>query len=247
MFRIRLAVALVTGVTILGAISVSSASAQIYIMESSVAAIRVGSALDMGATLSIPAGGQIRAVLPSGKTQTIRGPFDGPVADLAKGQPINEGVALWIRNVLSTGGATESRPGATRSISRPPEKVRVPFSWSAIPLATGTVCVQKGAKLQLVRAGSAAGERFTVVDSATGQQAEGQWGAGSTTADWPTSLAPRTGVTYHVQVPERTRQDVVLRVIDSLPNEDDVLTELQKQGCKSQFEAWVRDKLAAKN
>ena len=82
------------------------------------AAIRVGSALDMGDTITIPAGSHIRAVLPSGKTQTIKGPYTGTVADLAKGQPINEGVMAWIKNILQTGGASESTPGATRSIAR---------------------------------------------------------------------------------------------------------------------------------
>jgi hypothetical protein len=35
-------------------------------------------------------------------------------------------------------------------------------------------------------------------------------------------------------------------VLDSLPAEDEILSELQKRGCKYQFEAWVREKLLAK-
>jgi len=31
-----------------------------------------------------------------------------------------------------------------------------------------------------------------------------------------------------------------------LPAEDDVLSELHRHGCSSQFEAWVRGKLAAR-
>jgi len=126
------------GLLIAGTAASAPAAAQIYVMESTVAAVRVGSAIDMGDTLSIPAGGHIRAVLPSGKTQTIKGPYTGSVADLAKGQPVNEGVAAWIKNVLKTGGATESTAGATRSIARPPERPVPAFSWSAIPLADGS-------------------------------------------------------------------------------------------------------------
>ena len=173
-------------------------------MESTVAAIRVGSALDMGAAISIPAGSHIRAVLPSGKTQTIKGPYTGTVADLAKGQPINEGVTAWIKNILKTGGATESTPGATRSIARPPETPRAAFSWSTIPVADGTVCVEKGAKLRLVRVASAKLRSASpFVDSGNGQQAEAQWEAGSDTADWPSGVAPRADVTYYVLVPDR--------------------------------------------
>jgi len=119
-------------------------------MESTAATIRVGSTLGMSAAISIPAGSHIRAVLPSGKTQTIKGPYNGTVADLAKGQPVNEGVTAWIKNILATGGATQATPGATRGIARPADKPRAAFSWFAILVADGTVCVEKGAKLQLV-------------------------------------------------------------------------------------------------
>ena len=61
--------------------------------------------------------------MPSGKTQTIKGPYSGPAGDLAKGQKPNEGVIAWIKNLLQTGGSTESTPGATRSM-RPAEPPR---------------------------------------------------------------------------------------------------------------------------
>ena len=245
MSALRLLIALIAGILIMTLMVVSPAAAQIFVMESTVPAIRVGSALEMDATLSVPAGGHLRCVLPSGKTQTVKGPYSGKVADLAKGQPINEGVVAWIKNVLSSGGATEAKPGATRSAARAAEKVRMPFSWSAVPFSNATVCIQKGAKLQLVRASAGAVEPFTVVDGATGQQAEGRWEAASTVADWPAAVVPRTDVTYYVQVPDRPRRQVVLRVLDKLPAEDELLTELHRQGCSAQFEAWMRDKLAA--
>ena len=245
MTALRWLVALASGVLIISLMAVSGAAAQVYVMESTVAAIPVGSALEMDATLTVPAGGHVRCVLPSGKTQTVRGPYNGKVADLAKGHPINEGVVAWIKNVLASGGATEAKPGATRSAARAPEKILMPFSWSAVPASNATVCVQKGAKLQLVRAGSQAAEAFTLVDGATGQQAQGRWEASSTTAEWPAAVVPRTDVTYYIQVADRPRRQVVLRVLDRLPADEDILTELQRQGCSAQFEAWMRDRMAA--
>jgi hypothetical protein len=243
LFRCVMALA---AVLVAGATSASSAAAQLYVMESTVAAMRVGSAFDMNATIALPAGSYIRAVLPSGKTQTIKGPYTGTVADLAKGQPINEGVTAWLKNILKTGGATESTTGVTRSIARPPDKPRAAFSWSTIPVVDGTVCIEKGAKLRLVRVASAKAERVTVVDAGNGQQADVQWEAGSDTADWPAGVAPRADVTYYVLVPDRPRRQITLRVLERLPAEDDVLSELHRLGCSSQFEAWVRGKLAAK-
>jgi hypothetical protein len=246
MLAFRCALMLLTGV-IGGAVTATTAAAQIYVMESTVAAIRVGSALDLSAAISIPAGGHIRAVLPSGKTQTIKGPYEGTVADLAKGQPVNEGVLASLNNLLRTGGATQNTAGATRSITRPADKPsRAAFSWSAIPVATGTVCVQKGAKLALMRPASPNAERATMIDPA-GNQAELQWEPGSATAAWPTTLTLRNDGTYDVLSAGREPRRITLRVLDRLPSEDNLLIELNRLGCSSQFEAWVRSKLAAGN
>jgi hypothetical protein len=219
----------------------SPAWAELHVIESTAAAIKVGSRFADSDTITVPAGSQIRVVLPSGKTQTVKGPYKGTAADLAKGQARNEGVLAWLREFLKTGGATEATPGATRSIGREAPKPRVGFSWSAVPVtADGSVCVEKGARLQLVRAPSARAERVTVIDAASSQRGEAQWEASSDTAAWPANLAPRPDGTYHILVPDRPRRLVTLRVLDKLPAEGDVLTELHRLGCKPQFEAWVR-------
>jgi hypothetical protein len=223
----------------------SPARADLHVIESTAPAIKVGSQLDRDA-ITIPAGTQIRVVLPSGKTQTVKGPFTGTVAELAKGQPRNEGVLAWLRDFLKTGGATEATPGATRSIGREAPKPRIGFSWSTVPVTMdGSVCVEKGARLQLVRAPSSPAERVAVIDASSSERGEAQWEAGSDTAAWPANLTPRPDGTYYILVGTRPRRQIVLRVLQKLPADDDVLTELHKLGCKQQFEAWVREKVAA--
>jgi hypothetical protein len=206
----------------------SPAWAQIYVIESSAPDIKVGAQLAMADTLSLPAGAVIRAVLPSGKTQTIKGPYQGKVADLARGQEINEGVVGWLKNILQTGGATEATPGATRSAS-PPARPRAAgrFSWTNVPTSTdGTVCVGKDGKLQLARASTAVAQRVAVVEVESAARGEAEWPVGQELAAWPAQVTVRPGGTYQV------------------PGEDDVLAALQKRGCRYQFEAFVRDKLA---
>lgn len=221
------------------------AMADIYVVESSVPAIAAGSRLADSASIAIPAGGYIRAVLPSGKTQTIRGPYNGAVADLGKGQARNEGVMAWIRGMLEKGGSNEATPGATRSIGRESAKPRTGFSWSVVPVADGTVCVEKGAKLQLARAASGRPDRITVIDTANATRGEAQWEAGSDVAAWPASVVPRPDAIYYLLAPDRPQREITLRVLERLPADGDVLTELHRLGCKSQFEAWVREKMAA--
>jgi len=150
-----------------------------------------------------------------------------------------------MKNILQTGGSTQATPGATRSVAPVARTPRVAFSWTAIPVGDGTVCVEKGAQLRLVRIASAAAERVTVVDSGNGQQGEAQWAADADTADWPAGVAPRADATYYVMAPERPRRQITLRVLERLPAEDDVPAELHRLGCTAQFDAWVRGKLAA--
>jgi hypothetical protein len=226
---------------------VPTARADLYVIESTVPSIKPRSRLLADDKLSIPAGGSIRAVLPSGKTQTITGPYEGPVGDLDKGFARNEGVLGWLRNILQTGGATESTPGATRSISREPPKPRAGFSWTVVPVTmNGNICVQKGAKLTLARAPSVRADHVAVVESATSERGEAQWEPGSETTAWPAGVALRADATYYFLMPDKPRRQVTLRLMDHLPADSDVLTELYKLGCKDQFEAWVRATLAAK-
>jgi len=225
------------------------ARADLYVIESTVPNIKPRSRLLADDKLDIPAGGSIRAVLPDGKTHTIKGPYSGPVGDLDKGLARNEGVLGWLRNILATGGSTEATPGATRSIGRDAAKPRTGFSWTIVPVTlegNNNVCVQKGAKLQLARAPSVRADRVTVVEAASSERGEAQWEPGSDTAAWPAGLAVRADATYYFQMPDRPRRQVTLRLVDQLPADADVLTELYKLGCKNQFEAWVHSRLASK-
>jgi hypothetical protein len=236
------------GLAAVGLLAVGAAqpaAANIIIMESNVASINVGAELASTDTITIPAGNFIRAMLPSGKTQTIRGPYSGSVADIAKGQSPNEGVLAWVRNLLQTGGATETTPGATRSIGRIAPKPRVQFSWQEVPVAgDATICVQKGAALTLLRVAAPRADSVVVVDMASGKRAEVQWASGNDRAAWPADIPVRADGIYDLFIKDRARQQITLRVLDRLPEEGDVLTELHRLGCKPQFEAWVRSRLA---
>jgi len=224
------------------------AHADLYVVESTAAAVKVGSQLSPSDALNIPAGAHIRAVLPSGKTQTIKGPYQGTVADLEKGQIRNDGMMTWVRNILQTGGSNEATPGATRSISPPAPNARAGagFSWTTVPVATeGSVCVEKGARLQLVRSPTHQPSRATVVDVANAVQGEVQWDAGNDAAAWPANVTVRPDGVYALLVQDRPRRQVTLRVVEK-PAESDVLVELYRLGCRQQFEAWMRERLAAK-
>jgi hypothetical protein len=223
----------------------SPALAQVYVIESTAADIKVGVQLAMADRLVIPAGASIRAVLPSGKTQTIKGPYSGPVADLSKGQEINEGVVAWLKNLMQTGGASEATPGATRSAGVP---ARSPprFSWSNIPTSSdGSVCILQASKPQLARAPVPVAQRVAVVDAESAARGEAEWPAGADLVAWPQGVGLRAGGTYYVLVEGRPRRQLRLELLSQPPADDDMLAELQRRGCRYQFDAFVREKLAA--
>ncbi len=223
------------------------ARADLYVIKSTVPTIKPRSRLLADDKLEIPAGGSIRAVLPSGKTQTIKGPYSGSVGDLDKGVARNEGMLGWLRNILQTGGSSEATPGATRSIGREAPKPRAGFSWTVVPVTVdGNICVQKGAKLQLARAPSVRADQITVVESASSERGEAQWQPGSDTAAWPAGVALRADATYYLLMQDRPRRQITLRLVEQLPADADILNELYKLGCKYQFETWVRGTLASK-
>jgi hypothetical protein len=229
---------------VIGGAGLALAEGEIYVLESSAPSIKVGKVYAPADTIAIPDGASIRVVLPSGKTQLIRGPFKGRAGDLAKGQRPNAGVIAWLRSLLATGGATENTPGATRS-ARPVE-VAGSFSWTAVPVSVdSTFCIEKEAKLQLDRGAWFNAARVAVVDTAGALQGESKWTAGAKTAPWPSGVALRPDATYVLLVAERPQRKVTLRVLDRLPGEDDVLAVLEARGCRYQFEALVKEKIGA--
>jgi hypothetical protein len=151
-------------------------------------------------------------------------------------------VIAWLKSLLATGGATEDRPGTTRGV-RPVERA-AGFSWTAVPVSVdSTFCAVKGANLQLDRGAWAGAQRITVVDVAVARKGEATWAAGTPTTAWPADVALRPDTTYTLLVPDRPQREVTLRVLDSLPGEDDVLAVLQERGCRHQFEALVKGKI----
>jgi hypothetical protein len=236
-FALVVAAAMLAGLT--------GAAADIYVMESTVPGMRVGVRLASGETLTVPSGTYVRAVLPSGKTQTIRGPFSGKVADLAKGAESNESLMEPVRRILETGGATETTTGGTRSVARVGRSRA--FSLVEIPSwVNGKVCVLKGGNVALVRQSTGGAERAMLVDAKSFERAQLTWESGSATAAWPATLKLASDATYQVMVPDRESRDITVRVLDKAPADDDMLIELHKLGCSYQLESWLRERMAKK-
>jgi hypothetical protein len=154
----------------------------------------------------------------------------------------------WLRTLLATGGATQRTSGATRTMRKSNASVaHVPFSWTAVPVTSdGDVCVQVRATLQLTRSSTARAEQVTVVDAISKAQGQANWAVGQGATPWPAAVPAQPEGLYLLAIPDRARRQVKLHMLDQVPAESDILTDLHARNCKAQFQAWVRERMAAK-
>jgi hypothetical protein len=223
----------------------SAQESRIYVIESNVSSIQAGKEYALAEPMTIPAGGSIRAVMPSGKTQTIKGPHSGPLSELAKGQKVNDRVFSWIKSFLDTGGAQEKTTGAARSAAPPPAPMV--FSWNAVPITyDGAVCVVKGRPLELVRTNTQGDGRAIIVDIEKAAKGDARWASGSRSTTWPSDVAIRPDGTFTLLVPDQPARQVTLSVLEQAPSAEDTLSTLAARGCKYQFDTWMKEQAKGK-
>ena len=151
-----------------------------------------------------------------------------------KGQKANDGVMAWIKNLVQTGGSNEKTPGATRSARGAEAPVALLLDRHTSHQRQHDLRRAKAPSCELRRAASPRAERVIVVDAATAERGEVEFAAGSEHRAWPAGVTLRPDGDYVVARAGRTgqRRQMTLRVLDSLPGEDDVLAELAARECK---------------
>lgn len=215
------------------------ARADIIVIGSNTPVFAIGTVLTDDKTIDIPTGASVRIMTPAGKTQSLAGPLKKAVKDIASGSPADR--ALWdsVSARLHPGiVASDKFEGHTRGLTPKPASASYKFSWVAVPVyADGDVCVEKGAKLSLVRANAGKAERVAIVDmTGGGPRSDVTFAAGSSTAPWPSDIEPRVG-TFAFQAPDQPIRQIKLRLIAPLPSADDAVRVLNGQRCELQRNA----------
>lgn len=238
--------------------------ADVIVVSSNAASVKAGSLLGNDTTIDVPSGARVRVMMPSGRTQEFKGPAKVKVADLGKGETINE--SLWNdvkRLVSNQNQAIESTIGAVRSVvpksrgggeganaprafKHVPDPVPPPaFSWRRVSIdAGGDVCVEKGAPLELLRAAPGRPLAINIVNVQSKKRGVAEFAVGSATAAWPADVGTDVGL-YAVVMPDGAKRDIRLRPIAPLPEADETLRVLHGQRCLVQVEAWLRGQMTA--
>lgn len=222
-------------------LGLSPASADVVILGSDVQALAPGHILKDADDLVVPAGGTIRIMTPSGKTEVLKGPLNRKAGELTAGGG-EANTELWNAVTAQLGDKSAPAAGAvsaTRSMAAPTETAGAfKFSWSHIPIsATGDICVGKGIELGIVRLSDGAAQAFTLVDlQSGGRRADLAFAAGETSVAWPSEIEPRLG-NFALQVAGESASRFKLRLIAPLPSAADAIRVLHGQRCAMQRDA----------
>ncbi|MGQ0672291.1 MAG: hypothetical protein ACT4N2_05350 [Hyphomicrobium sp.] len=226
----------------------SPALADIVVIGSDSAALTTGTVLTSDKTLEVPAGAKVRIMATSGKIQSLVGPLSKAVKDFDDGGASDS--ALWTavtERLKPVGPRAEVADAKSRGFSAAPARSATApagpapvykFSWVEVPVfRSGDLCVEKGARLSVVRATTAKAERVVIVDmQGGGKRSEVNFVAGSAVATWPADIEPRTG-TFAFQAVEQPIRQIKLRLIAPLPATDDAVRVLHGQRCELQRDA----------
>lgn len=218
----------------------TSAAAEVVVLQSTAPGLSAGTVLADGDTIKIPSGKSAILVLPSGSTKTVNGPVNAKAGDFSKGQSRNAALLHAVKTYVQTGGTTSGSVGATRSAIAGPGGTNLPFSWTRIPVsASGDYCIARSNELDLVREVAIRPIELTIVHMETRKRAMVAFDQGTGEIDWPKDIEAVVGKYAFVMDGAPMRQ-VRLRVIDPLPNRDEVLRVLFTNRCEQQVEAFLR-------
>lgn len=238
----------------------NTAMADVIVIGSSAANLKLGAVIKDDATLDLKAGERVRIMLPSGRTQELKGPTAVKVATLGAGEQRNDGLWNDVRRLVADQKtASESQVGAVRSVvpksrtsgasdlsaTRSMGAGAPTFSWRQVSIdSDGDVCVEKSAPLELLRGAPGRPISVTVVNLQSKTRAAADFGVGSATTAWPQAVGVDVG-RYTVVLPDGAKREIRLRPIDPLPVADDTIRLLHSQRCLKQVEAWLRGQLIA--
>jgi hypothetical protein len=214
--------------------------ADVMVLDSSVTEFRRGAELKDDVTLKVPAGASLTLMLPAGKTQTVKGPYQGLIRDLAKGETVDK--TLWRRIAeIIKGGGSETSIGATRGIAVRTRPETYPFAWNAVPFAAkDNICIEIDRPLEFVRANTDRAVRAILVDPG-GERSEVAFAAGVASVPWPSKSPATSDANYMMLVPDQPIRQFSLRFVkDSETNPAQAIRTLYAKGCIFQLESWVR-------
>lgn len=155
--------------------AVGPVSAKYTVINSKVDGFKMGQVIEDGASISLKEGQRITVISSNGKTVTLRGPFDGPVAGSSTGDKADDRKSALMA-LVATRDARTSSVGVIRAGN---DAAALPEPWLIDVGYSSTKCLLDGEKPVWWRADTKAEQTLQVAPSDRSWKAEYKFASGA--------------------------------------------------------------------
>jgi hypothetical protein len=208
-----------------------AAADQAIVVAATAPGLTIGQVIEDGAAIRMPEGANALFLFSSGRTVTVKGPYEGPLDRLSGGkEPRNRLTGLFGAEHFA-----QNELGAARNVGPPKGRSadELPAIDASVP---GVWCVQAGHQPHIQRPADPAFVT-AVLKPATGKPATISWDAAAATQPWPATLPLNDGAEIQVLSSDQShRHSLVIRVVEDAGDPGLLAVALVRAGCRRQAE-----------
>jgi hypothetical protein len=209
-----------------------AAADQAIVVAATAPGLTIGQVIEDGATIRMPEGANALFLFSSGRTVTVKGPYEGPLDRLSGGkEPRNR-----LTGLFGTERFAQNELGAARNVGPP----KGPSPADELPAVDASVpgfwCVRAGHQPHIRRPADPAFDT-AVLKPATGKPATISWDAAAATQPWPATLPLNDGAEIQVLSRDQSHgHSLVIRVVEDGGDPGLLAVALIRAGCQRQAE-----------
>jgi len=208
-----------------------AAADQAIVVAATVPGLTIGQVIEDGAAVRMPERTNALFLFSSGRTVTVKGPYEGPLDRLSGGkEPQNR-----LSGLFGAERFAQNELGAARSVGPPKGRSadELPAIDASIP---GVWCVRAGHAPSIQRPADPAFDP-AVLKPAAGKPATISWDAATATQPWPPALPLNDGAEIQVRSRDQSHgHSLVVRVVDDGGDAGLLAVALVRAGCRRQAE-----------
>jgi hypothetical protein len=209
-----------------------AAADQAIVVAATAPGLTIGQVIEDGVAVRMPEGANALFLFSSGRTVTVKGPYEGPLDRLSGGkEPQNRLTGLFGAERFA-----QNELGAARNVGPPKGRSsadELPAIDASIP---GVWCARPGQQPHIQRPADPAFDT-AVLKPAAGKSATISWDAAATTQPWPATLPLNDGAEIQVLSRDQSRSHgLVIRIVEDGGDPGLLAVALVRAGCRRQAE-----------
>jgi hypothetical protein len=212
-------------------ISGSAAADQAIVVAATVPGLTIGQVIEDGAAIRMPEGTNALFLFSSGRTVTVKGPYEGPLDRLSGAKESQN----RLTGLFGAERFAQDELGAARNVGPPKGRSadELPAIDASVP---GVWCVRAGQTPYIQRPADPAFDP-AVLKPTAGKPATISWDAATATQPWPAALPLNDGAEIQVRSRDQSHgHSLVMRVVENGGDPGLLAVALVRAGCQRQAE-----------